>query len=211
MPPPSSNVSLCWGKTFIEGPLRQFVKDILDFKIGSEWRFTSMIQGLEPNKENEEHDWSTLWRKIRSQNGVRCTSMKKNREIATLIKCVNEKLPVLKSLAKRRPDLYKNSHCILCNEDKEEDQEHLTTCKGHEKGWTVTENSAINLAWTVLSEETRKRTSKVELTKILWGESLEEKSECRSRSIKGLIQEKAKTMLQDLMQTLKEAKKFLTI
>ena len=135
----------------------------------------------------------------------------KNREIATLIKCVNEKLPVLKALAKRRPDIYKSSYCILCNEDKEEDQDHLTICKGHEKGWTDTENSAINLAWTVLSEETRKKTTKLELTKILWGESTEEKAECRSKSIKELIQEKAKTMLQSLTHTLKEAKEFITI
>ena len=63
----------------------------------------------------------------------------------------------------------------------------------------------------MLSEETCKKTTKLELTKILWEESTEEKAEYRSKSIKGLIQEKAKTMLQSLTQTLKETKEFLTI
>jgi hypothetical protein len=211
MPPPSSNVSLCWKETIVEGPTRQFVKDILDFKVGSEWRFTSTVQKLEPNEEKEEHDWSLLWKKVRSHSGVRCTSMKKNREIATLIKCVNEKLPVLKTLAKRCPNIYKVPYCVLCNEDQEEDQEHLAICKGHENGWVITENLAINLAWTALSEETQKKTSKLELMKILWGNSIEEKKECRSKSIKGLVQEETKITIQNLTQTLKEAKEFITI
>jgi len=53
MPPPNSSVSLCWEKTFIEGPTRQFIKDILDFKVGTEWRFTLSVQKLEPDKEKK--------------------------------------------------------------------------------------------------------------------------------------------------------------
>ena len=81
--------------------MRQFVKNILDLRTEAEWRHTSAIQKVEPVKKEVEHDWSVLWSKIKSQSGVHCTSMKKNREIATLIKCANEKLLVLKMLAIR--------------------------------------------------------------------------------------------------------------
>ena len=114
-PPPNSNVSLRWGQIFVETPTRQFIKNILDLKVGAEWRHTASVQRIEPVKEETEHDWSVLWSKIKDQSGVRCTSMKKNREIATLIKCVNGRLPVLKTLAQRRPSLYKSSHCIICS------------------------------------------------------------------------------------------------
>ena len=98
-PPPNSNVSLCWEQTIVKMPTRQFTKDILELKTGVEWRHTIAIQETEPSTEETEHDWLILWSRIRSQSGVHCTSIKKNREIATLIKCVNRKLPVLKTLA----------------------------------------------------------------------------------------------------------------
>ena len=209
-PPPNSNMSLCWGHRFVEAPTRQFIKNILDLRTGAEWRHTSAIQKVEPVKKEVEHDWSVLWSKIKSQSGVRCTSMKKNREIATLIKCANEKLPVLKTLALRRPNLYKSSKCIICKEDIDEDQDHLATCKCYKEDWKATEAAAINLAWTTLSEETRTRTSKEEIERIWWGTSEEEKITSRITTIKGLVQEKAKELLQDILLSLKEAKEFIT-
>ena len=147
-------------------PTRQFIKDVLDLKTGAEWRHTSSVQETEPHTEETEHDWSFLWSKIKSQSGVRCTSIKRNREIATLIKCVNGKLPVLKTLAQRRPRLYKSPHCIACNEEIDEDQNHLAACKCYKKGWEDIENTTINLAWITLSEETHSRTNKEELRRI---------------------------------------------
>ena len=137
--------------------------------------------------------------------------MKKNRQIGTLIKCLSEQLPVLKTLAVRRPDLYRSSYCILCNSDEEEDQEHLATCSSHEKGWQVTEETSINLAWTSLAEETRERIDKKKLKEIIWGSTKEEKKESRLKVTKGLIQEKSTKAVQNLTQTLTEAKNFVCI
>jgi len=137
--------------------------------------------------------------------------MKRNRKLATLIKCVNEKLPVLKTLTQRRPDLYKSAICILCNKDHEEDQDHLATCSEHEKGWESTENMSIDLAWTVLAEETQRKTSKEELKKLLWGTLKKEKLASRSKIIKGLTQEKTKKSVQDITQLLKETRNFITV
>jgi hypothetical protein len=67
------------------------------------------------------------------------------------------------------------------------------------------------LTWTVLIEETQRNSSKENLKKLLWGTSKEEKSASRSKIIKGLIQEKTKKSIQDIIQSLKETKIFITV
>jgi len=49
------------------------------------------------------------------------------------------------------------------------------------------------------------------LKKLLWGTSKEERLASRSKIIKGLVQEKAKKMVQDITQSSKEAKNFITV
>jgi hypothetical protein len=188
--PESSSVSLCWKKETVESLTRSFLKEVLNLKTGAEWRATSSVQKIEPEKETATVEWNTLWRKIKSHNGVRCSSLKRNSEAAMLIKCLNEKLPVLKTLVQRRPDIYESPFCVVCNEETEEDQEHLACCKGHEKSWRETENTMINLAWIALSEETRKKTSKTDIKNCIWGISKKENIESRMKIIKGLLQEK---------------------
>ena len=183
----------------------------MNIKTGTEWRFTSPIQKIEPEPEKTAHEWNTLWKKIKNQSRAKCTSQKRNREIATLIKCLNEKLSVLKTILQRRPDIYKSSCCIVCNEGEEEDQEHLARCKTHEKGWKETEDTTINLAWIALSEETQTKTSKEDLKKCIWGASNEEKKESRARFMKGLVQEKVREMLQSLTNSIGEIKNFLKV
>jgi hypothetical protein len=126
--------------------MRQFIKEVLDLKTSIEWRFISTIRKTEPNKNSRIYNWSYLWKKMKDQSGSRCSSLKKNKQIGTLIKCINEKLPVAKKLAQRRPDLYMNAYCILCKEDTEEDQDHLAICKYYENIWKNIENTVINLA-----------------------------------------------------------------
>jgi hypothetical protein len=70
---------------------------------------------------------------------------------------------------------------------------------------------SIDLAWTVLAKETQRKTSKEELKKLLWGTLKEERVASRSKIIKGLMQEKAKKSVQDIIQSLKETKNFITV
>src|SRR6185295_17991159 len=39
--PQGTSVELCWKENTVEYPTRQFVKEILDLKTSTEWRFTS--------------------------------------------------------------------------------------------------------------------------------------------------------------------------
>lgn len=208
-PPRESNVSLCWEDTPIEGPTRDFLQTIFDYKIGVEWKFTSAIKKIEPNDSKQTRYWHILWKKIKNQNGIRCTSSKKNRRLGVLVKCLSEKLPVLKTMASRRPDLYNNSMCILCLKGEEEDQEHLTTCEKYETRWKEAEHFGSNLAWTVLPEDTRSRLDKIQLKKILWGTSIEEIKETRSGTLKGLIKEETAKRIFELVGSSRDARSYL--
>ena len=180
---------MCWEDEIIEGPTRQFIQTVFCFQTGLDWRTSSAIQKEEPDIVSEINHWPILWRKIRSQSGIRCTSAKKNQRLGVLIKCLHEKLPVLKTLARRRPDLYENSLCISCEEKEEEDQAHLTKCEKYEEKWNELEQTVSNLAWAVISTEARSQLSKEHLKNIFWGLTREDRIKTRGGLLKGLIQE----------------------
>ncbi|CAG8768255.1 22342_t:CDS:2, partial [Gigaspora margarita] len=199
-PPPCLNVSLRWQESQIEDPTRKFIKNIMDLKVSTEWSFTATIKKLEPAKEKvKNYDWSSIWKKIKGQCGVRCTSMAKNRKLAILIKCMNGKLPLIKTLARRRPDLYVNPYCIYLK------------CEKHRDNWDIVESNSISIAWSTLSKESILRLNKKELGKILWGVIEEKKILRRAEIIKGLTQEKVKRQLYDQLQSSKEARKLLEV
>ena len=52
------NIKLCYQNTTIKDSTRQFVKEILDLKASIEWRFTSAISKIEPDKNSKMYDWS---------------------------------------------------------------------------------------------------------------------------------------------------------
>jgi len=98
---------------------------------------------------------------------IRYTSLKQSKHLGTLFKCANEMLLVMETLARRRLDIYQDLRYIICNENKEESQDHLIRCKEQESNWKSVENFAANLAWTALPEETKKRTNKESLEETL--------------------------------------------
>ena len=52
----------------------------------------------------------------------------------------------LKELAVRHPDLYIESNCIVCKEEKEEDQDHLAVCPSYERFWLKAKSLVITTA-----------------------------------------------------------------
>jgi len=96
-----SNVSLCWENTVIENPTRDFVKEVFNIKNNVNWSCSAAIKKLETTKEEREYGWSLLWKKIRSQSGVKCISSRGSKKLSTLFKCIQEKMPILKELATR--------------------------------------------------------------------------------------------------------------
>jgi hypothetical protein len=132
--------------------------------------------------------------------------MLKNKKLCILVKCLQEKLPVLELLVKRRPDLYESSTCIQCKEDKEENQNHLAICKAYERIWTNNEVLATSAAWLSLTSETRMKVAKDQLRDILWGKLSAEKAEIRQAAIKGLTREDIWAKILEVVPIIQEAK-----
>ncbi|RIB23688.1 hypothetical protein C2G38_2242508 [Gigaspora rosea] len=101
--------------------------------------------------------------------------MGKNKKLSTLIKCLNEKLPILQNLTQRRLDVYKSPWCIACKEEKMENQDHLAICKVYEESWIEIEDMSMDMAWS------------------------KKKLETRSNIMKGLVQEKAVEVLRKVV------------
>ncbi|RIB10366.1 ribonuclease H-like domain-containing protein [Gigaspora rosea] len=55
-------------------------------KKGLEWRLTEAITKEEPQDKDMKFKWSLLWNRIKRQNGIRCTSMRKNRRLGGKVK-----------------------------------------------------------------------------------------------------------------------------
>ncbi|CAG8840952.1 16910_t:CDS:2, partial [Gigaspora margarita] len=166
-------------------PTRQFLKDVLNFKMGAKWRAIAAVKEIEPLEEETEHVWSVVWNRIRSNNGSRCLSM-------------------------RRADIYKSASCILCDKDQIENQVHLAKCEAQEENWVQLEENAISVAWAMLSENTRKFLSKEEFHKIMWSVSIEERYIRRTGVIKGIIQQKVQSALLGKIKSRKECKEAIT-
>src|SRR5690349_1181681 len=131
-PPLRSNVTLHWEEVLFEHPAREITKILLDLKTGADWKESKVIQKVEPKEDQTDNNWTYLWKKTKKNKGIRCTSLKQSKRLGTLFKCANEMLPVMETLSRRRPDLYQDARCIICNENEEENQDHLTCCKEQE-------------------------------------------------------------------------------
>ncbi|CAG8753594.1 24138_t:CDS:2, partial [Gigaspora rosea] len=51
-----------------------------------EWRLMEAITKEKPQNKDMKFKWSLLWNRIKRQNEIRCTSMRKNRRLGGLFK-----------------------------------------------------------------------------------------------------------------------------
>ena len=179
--------NMFWNKSLIEMPTRKFIKDLEETKIAAEWKVSSIASLLETSEKLQKWDWKNLWKRIKEQSGVKCTSIRKGKKLNFLIKCLHNKLPTLDNLTKRRPDLYKDNSYKVCKKNTEETQAHLACCKAQEVQWLEIEQVATETVQTLIEEAKRKEKSCTEnLRKCIFGEDQKEREERREGFIKGL-------------------------
>src|SRR6185437_16150658 len=121
--------NMYWQNNLVEMPVRKVIKEIEDTLIAADWRMLSVSSWLEKKDYHRTWAWEGLWKRIKKQSGVRCTSMYKGRKLNFLIKCLHDKLPTLSNLRMTRPDLYKDDICKVCVKDAKEMQDHLAVCE----------------------------------------------------------------------------------
>ena len=183
-------------ETPVEITTRKLIKTLMNFKTGAEWRNSNAIRSYE-SEVDSNRSWKALWRQNKKATGIRCKSRAASREIAFRIKCINDSLPVLAMLRRRKPEVYVDDTCVSCRCAKE-DSDHLVKCTGYTNYWGIVEEVACLLAWKKL-DRAHKRTISVERFGLLIGGVTAEKRFKRRRDyIRGLIPDDVVAELLDL-------------
>ena len=135
-----------------------------------------------------QRDWKALWKENRRLIGIRCKSLEESKKISFRIKCISNSLPVLNVLKKRAPDLYESDECKECHLGQETSV-HLLCCEEYSGYWNNIEELACWLVWRKLDKADRSKITKVDLSKILVGETEAEKIRHQELCIQGLSTE----------------------
>src|SRR6185436_20905818 len=93
------------------------------------------IKDLEPEAEVMVYDWAHFWKRLKTTKEVHCTTRRSSARRSAFIKCIIEKLLILKELNRRRPDIYTTTECQVCQDKVKETQAHLASCKGQTNLW----------------------------------------------------------------------------
>jgi hypothetical protein len=114
-----------WNNLVIDMSSREFVKEVHIKETIVEWSHQNRIQKSWTKEIDEQstHSWRNFWNQCRQGSSLQ-TSLKQAKERNFRIKLINEELPTLHNLQKRRSDLYDDVTCIMCKEE-EENTEHI--------------------------------------------------------------------------------------
>ncbi|CAG8754174.1 8773_t:CDS:2, partial [Gigaspora rosea] len=93
----------------------------------------------------------SFWDLKKKQNGIHCTSLFQSKQLATQIKCLANKLPVLDELKKCKLSLYTSNEYICCKVKATEMQDHLADYNYYEWSWINITKVAARVTWSKLS------------------------------------------------------------
>ncbi|CAG8806990.1 2397_t:CDS:1, partial [Gigaspora rosea] len=132
-----------------------------------------------------------FWKRIKNQNGYRCTSLNRSKRVSTQIKCLADKLATLSELSLHRPDIYPDAKCTTCSTRQDETQDHLEICTIYKWQWYNIIDITLSVAWSKLTREDRLNLTKEDLKILVCGTTCEEELHLRTNIIKGLFTQKA--------------------
>jgi hypothetical protein len=117
-----------WNQSIIDISLREFTKEFHKKETTIEWSQQRRIQNCwsEEIEEQSNYSWDKFWKLCR-QGSSSQTSIKQAKERSFRIKLMNDELPTLSNLQKRKPNIYKETICPICKE-KKEDIKHIFEC-----------------------------------------------------------------------------------
>jgi hypothetical protein len=117
-----------WNQIAIDISLREFIKEIHKKETLIEWCQQNRIQKrwVKEIEEQNKYSWTNFWKHCRQGSSLQ-TSPKQAKERNFRIKLINDELPTLLNLKKRKPNIYKDATCPTCK-TKEEDTRHLFDC-----------------------------------------------------------------------------------
>jgi ribonuclease HI len=117
-----------WNQLTVDISLREFVKEVHKKETVIEWSQQNRVQRQWKKEIDEQsnHSWDNFWKCCRQGSSLQ-TSIKQAKERSFRIKLINDELPTLYNLSKRKPGIYRDSTCPLCG-IREENTGHIFEC-----------------------------------------------------------------------------------
>jgi ribonuclease HI len=140
---------ITWKSNRIENSVKCFISKLNKRYIDAEWVYARK-DNLE---EGTKYNWKRLWQGIKKQRGINCLSLKDSKNLILQVKCLSNNLPTLSELKKRKPEVYKSDHCILCKKGLSEDLDHLMSCSALQESWKEIEEAAVQVIGKIQGEE----------------------------------------------------------
>src|SRR5205085_229440 len=149
---------------------------------------------------SEDLNWDATWNVLKSQQGRRCTSLKKSKALIFRIKCLNKLLPTRDICYLRRPKLYQGDTCIACFIAKETFS-HLAECIIYQRIWLHTEAAIIEELGLKLLEKWNIFIPDSRLKEVFLGRDLETQIKRRKLHIRGLTNKSQFKEVRDLVSS----------
>ena len=103
---------------------------------------------------------------------------------------MNDLLPTMYELNRRKPKVYKTNTCIICFDEKET-AEHLVSCTELQDIWKIIEEEVAQEVMKFKEEKEKCLPiyRRIEIQEVIFGKSKKERYSTRLQLIKGLITE----------------------
>ena len=134
--------------------------------------------------------------------------MKDSRNLIMQVKCLNNVLPTLSELRKRKPELYKSNYCILCEKNCSEDLDHIMSCSALQKLWKEVEEAVAKGIRNIQDEKNLPFQQK-EIEEILFSQRKEDRYKRRKELVIDLEKKEIVESLQSLTTKKEELKEWM--
>jgi ribonuclease HI/ribosomal protein S20 len=144
-----------WQNSYIESPIRSFIKRITNTIFKIEWTFFRGKNDTLHRGRVEDKDWKVFRSLLLKHKKAQSRTLEEDLRRSFVIKCINRALPTLEKRALQRPDLYSSTTCIKCHQENES-FEHLINCPIDFDLWNEEEKRILRRIWEELPLEERR-------------------------------------------------------
>jgi ribonuclease HI len=153
-----------WKNKHIDTSIKDFIKQRSEIKWLAQWR--TQYRTYKWTNENiiNSTDWKLTWSAIHGSKIVSNYTSNKDQQFRSFnIKIINEELPTMDKLHQRKPNIYINNKCVIC-EQQREDTLHIFLCG---ENIIKTQSTFKNRLLDVIGEHKGKKIVEIAKTKLL--------------------------------------------
>ena len=127
-----------WKSYLVDSPIWEFIKKVTTSVQDAEWAGLIRLEGAMEKTDGEKIEWRETWIYISEVKRNKCLDSRSNKRWIFRVKYLNDLLPTMYELNRRKPKVYKTNTCIICFDEKET-AEHLVSCTELQDIWKIIE------------------------------------------------------------------------